>query len=70
MGAMYWVSRYVLASTVLFAILAGVEFSKGSSSTNDILGALAWALLASAIFIGTKYRRFRKEQAGAAGGGK
>ncbi|WP_017875676.1 hypothetical protein [Janthinobacterium sp. CG_S6] len=67
---MYWVSRYALASTVLFAILVAIEFIQGGGSTNGILGSLAWALLASAIFIGSKYLRFRKEQGGAANGRK
>ena len=65
MGAMYWISRYLLASGVLFAILAGVEFTKGTPSRADILSSLAWAVMASAIFIGSKYWRYRKEQAGA-----
>ncbi len=70
MGAMYWISRYLLASGVLFSILAGVEFTKGNPSGADILGALAWAVIASAIFIGAKYRRYRKEQASALCGEK
>lgn len=60
MGAGFWISRYLLASGILFIILTVVEYSKGSTSKADILSALAWSLVASAIFIGSKYWRFRK----------
>jgi hypothetical protein len=60
MGAGFWISRYLLASGILFIILVVVEFSKGTTSQADILSALAWSLVASAIFIGSKYWRYRK----------
>jgi len=60
MGAGYWISRYLLASGILFIILAVVEYSKGTPTQTDILSALAWSLVASAIFIGSKYWRYRK----------
>ncbi|WP_300757225.1 hypothetical protein [Janthinobacterium sp.] len=60
MGAGYWISRYLLASGILFIILAVVEYSKGTTTQTDILSALAWSLVASAIFIGSKYWRYRK----------
>jgi len=60
MGAGFWISRYLLASGILFIILVVVEFSKGTTSQADVLSALAWSLLASAIFIGSKYWRYRK----------
>jgi hypothetical protein len=60
MGAGFWISRYLLASGILFIILVVVEYSKGSTSGADILSALAWSLVASAIFIGSKYWRYRK----------
>lgn len=63
MGAGFWITRYLLASGILFIILALVEVSKGATSRNDILSALAWALVASAIFIGSKYWRARKQLA-------
>ena len=52
MGAGFWISRYLLASGILFIILVVVEFSNGTTSQADVLSALAWSLLASAIFIG------------------
>ena len=60
MGAMYWITRYLLASGILFGILVTVELTKDKTSTADVLSALAWALVASAIFIGSKYWRVRK----------
>lgn len=63
MNAMYWIIRYLLASGILFLILTVVEFSKGTPSTNDLLGTLAWSLAAAAIFIGSKYWRARKVEA-------
>ncbi|MGK5079938.1 hypothetical protein [Janthinobacterium sp. HLX7-2] len=60
MGAGYWISRYLLASTILFIILTVVEYSKGTPGQEQILSALAWSLVASAIFIGSKYWRYRK----------
>lgn len=60
MGAGFWISRYLLASGILFIILTVVEYSKGTTSEADILSALAWSLVASAIFIGSKYWRFRR----------
>ncbi|CDG83009.1 hypothetical protein [Janthinobacterium agaricidamnosum] len=60
-GMGYWITRYLLASGILFIILALVELSKGTPSTIDLLSALAWSLVASAIFIGSKYWRARKQ---------
>lgn len=60
MGAGFWISRYLLASSILFIILAVVEYSKGEPSKESILSALAWSLVASAMFIGSKYWRYRK----------
>jgi heme/copper-type cytochrome/quinol oxidase subunit 3 len=60
MGAGFWISRYLLASSILFIILAVVEYSKGSANQASLLSALAWSLVASAIFVGSKYWRYRK----------
>lgn len=63
MGAAYWIKRYLLAAVPLFAILAAVEWFKGETTAQDFLSAAAWAVLASAIFILTKYRHHRRNQA-------
>jgi hypothetical protein len=62
MGAAFWIKRYLLAAVPLFAILAGVEYVKGTTSQADILSAGVWAAVAAAIFVGTQYRRYRRSQ--------
>jgi hypothetical protein len=63
MGATFWIKRYLLAAVPLFAILAGVEWFKGSTARDDYLSAAAWALIAAAIFNYMAWRRFRSDQA-------
>ena len=66
MGATFWIKRYLLAAVPLFAILAAVEWFKGSTSHNDYLSAAAWALLAAAVFTWSAWRRYREAEARAA----
>ena len=63
MGATFWIKRYLLAAVPLFAILAAVEWLKGSTAREDYLSAAAWALAAAGIFTYTAWRRFRNAQA-------
>jgi voltage-gated potassium channel Kch len=63
MGALFWIKRFLLAAVPLFAILAAVEWFKGSATRDDYLSAAAWALAAAAIFTYTAWRRFRNAQA-------
>lgn len=63
MNALFWVKRYLLAALPLFAILAAVEWYKGSATQNDYLSAALWALAAAAIFTISNYRRHRANQA-------
>jgi hypothetical protein len=60
MGAAFWVKRYLLAAVPLFAILAVIEYLKGSATAVDYLSAGAWAAVAAAIFVGAAYRRYKK----------
>jgi len=60
MGAAFWIKRYLLAAVPLFAILAVIEYSKGSATTTDYVSAAAWAAVAAAIFVGAAYRRYKK----------
>ena len=59
MGAIFWLKRYLLAAAPLFAILAAVEWFKGSTTKDDYLSAAIWAGVAAAIFTYTSWRRFR-----------
>jgi hypothetical protein len=60
MGAAFWIKRYLLAAVPLFAILAIVEYVKGSTAAADFLSAALWAAIAAGIFVFTQYRRYRK----------
>lgn len=59
MGALFWVKRFLQAAVPLFAILAAVEWFKGSTSRDDYLSAAIWALVAAGIFTYTAWRRYR-----------
>lgn len=63
MGATFWIKRYLLAAVPLFAILAAVEWFKGSTSRNDYLSAAIWALAAAALFTWSAWRRHREAEA-------
>lgn len=58
----YWIVRYLLAAGILSAILVVVEYGKGTPTTADLLSAVAWAMLAAAIFVGSKYWQARKNK--------
>jgi hypothetical protein len=63
MGALFWVKRFLLAAVPLFAILAAVEWFKGTTSRDDYLSAAAWAVAAAGFFTYSAWRRFRNAQA-------
>lgn len=63
MGAIFWIKRYLLAAVPLFAILAAVEWFKGTAITSDYLSAAAWAGVAAAFFTYSAWRRHRNAQA-------
>jgi hypothetical protein len=63
MGALFWIKRYFQAAVPLFLILAAVEWFKGTTTRDDYLSALAWALVAAAIFTWTAFRRYRRAEA-------
>jgi hypothetical protein len=59
-GVRYWILQYLLAAVTLFAILVGVDLASGVKFEDGVWMSLAWALAASAIFIGTRYSQSRK----------
>lgn len=63
MGAIFWVKRFLLAAVPLFAILAAVEWFKGSTAKEDYLSAAAWAVIAAGVFTYSAWRRWRNAQA-------
>ncbi|MDL2357222.1 MAG: hypothetical protein QFF03_18355 [Pseudomonadota bacterium] len=58
----YWILQYLLASVTMFAILVAVDLIGGAGAklADGIWMSLAWALAASAIFIGARYKQSRK----------
>ncbi|MYN41088.1 hypothetical protein GTP55_17120 [Duganella sp. FT109W] len=63
MGALFWIKRFLLAAVPLAALLAAVEWFKGSTAREDYLSAGAWALIAAAIFTYSAWRRHRHARA-------
>lgn len=63
MGALFWIKRFLLAAIPLFAILAAVEWFKGSATQQDYISAASWAVIAAAIFTYTSWRRYRHAKA-------
>lgn len=59
MGAWFWLKRYLAAAVPLFAILAAVEWFKGSTTRDDYVSAALWALAAAGIFTYGHWRRYR-----------
>jgi hypothetical protein len=62
MGTAFWIKRYALAAVPLFAILAAVEWFKGTTTARDIGSAAAWAAIAAGIFTYAAWRRWRNAQ--------
>ena len=60
-GIRYWVSQYLLAACTLFAILVGVDLLSGKKVADGVWMALAWAVMAAAIFIGARYKQAIKQ---------
>jgi hypothetical protein len=59
-GVRYWILQYLLAAVTLFAILVGVDLISGAKLADGVWMSLAWALAASAIFIGARFNQSRK----------
>jgi hypothetical protein len=59
-GLIHWIGQYLLASSTMFAILVGIDMVQGRKFDDAWPSALAWALAASLIFVGSRYHRMRK----------
>lgn len=62
----HWIVQYLVAAGSMFALLVGVDLARGESFARAWPYALAWALLAAAIFIGSRYRNMKRGLACAA----
>jgi len=54
----YWAGQYLLASGSMFALLVAVDvLLRGEAFEAGWRESLAWSIVASAIFIGSRYYR-------------
>ena len=56
----HWIAQYVFAVASMFALLLLVDLLRGESLEHAWPSALAWAGVASALFIGTRYRNAKR----------
>jgi hypothetical protein len=59
-GVRYWILQYLLAAATMFALLVVVDLIGGKQLADGVWMSLAFALAASAIFIGARYLRSRR----------
>ncbi len=59
-GIRFWILQYLLAAVTMFVILVGVDLISGKTLSDGGWMSLAWALTASAIFVGARYSQSRK----------
>jgi hypothetical protein len=60
----HWIAQYLFAVASMFALLLVVDLLRGESVARAWPSALAWAGVASALFIGTRYRNMKRASAG------
>lgn len=59
----YWIGQYLVAVASMFALLLVIDlFMRDETLERAWPSALAWAAVASAIFIGSRYRNMRHGQ--------
>jgi hypothetical protein len=58
--ASYWVMQYLFAAMTLFGVLLAIDVAKGTALAQAWPSCLAWAAAASALFVGSRYRQYRK----------
>ena len=56
----YWSGQYLLAASSMFLLLEAVDMLRGEAFGAAWRESLAWAVLASAIFIGSRYYQAKK----------
>lgn len=59
-GIGYWILQYLLAAVTMFVILVGLDLISGKTLGEGVWMSLAWALTASAIFVGARVIQSRK----------
>jgi hypothetical protein len=57
----HWITQYLLAAASMFGLLLVVDLVlRGETLARAWPSALLWAVLASGIFIGTRYRNMKR----------
>jgi hypothetical protein len=56
----HWIAQYLFAVASMCALLLVVDLLRGESLERAWPSALAWAGIASALFIGTRYRNVKR----------
>jgi hypothetical protein len=56
----HWIVQYLIAVVTMSALLLTVDMMGGESFARALLSALAWSAIASALFVGTRYRNMKR----------
>jgi hypothetical protein len=59
----HWIIQYLIAVVTMAALLTGFDMMGGETFARALLSALAWSAVASALFIGTRYRNAKRGSA-------
>ncbi|KQQ97489.1 hypothetical protein [Massilia sp. Leaf139] len=56
----HWITQYLFAVVSMFALLTIIDLASGETFERAWPSALAWAAVASALFIGARYRNTKR----------
>ena len=56
----HWIGQYLIAVTSMFVLLLAIDLMRGEQLARAWPSALAWAAVASALFVGSRYRNMRR----------
>lgn len=56
----HWIRQYLIAVVTMFALLMVIDLLRGEVLERAWPSALLWAVVASAIFIGSRYRTVKR----------
>jgi hypothetical protein len=57
----HWIAQYLIAAASMFALLLAVDLlARGETLGRAWPSSLLWAVLASALFVGSRYRNMKR----------
>jgi hypothetical protein len=59
----HWAAQFLIAAASMFALLVVAGLMRSEAFADTWPEALAWSATAAAVFVGSRYRRARKEVA-------